>query len=79
MPVFAVNTDAFDFTFDYNPIETAELRSLAYEKLSVEDLRRIALWKLDRVLDVPEELLMKLRALTGKRLRPHHYSTNLYL
>jgi hypothetical protein len=61
MYVFNLSTDPLDFTFDYNPIETAALRSRTYEKLSADDLRRIALWKLDRVLEVPDELLMKLR------------------
>jgi hypothetical protein len=59
--------DPLNFQFDYNPTETAALRSRTYENLSIEDLRRIALWKLDRVLDVPDGLLAKLRALPGNR------------
>jgi hypothetical protein len=133
MHIFNATTDPLNFQFDYNPTETAALRSRTYEKLSIEDLRRIALWKLDRVLEVPECLLVKVRALagnasvtarspeaievlerlvqcdgvgypmasailkflhptifsiidvrayralTGKRLRPHQYTTDLYL
>jgi thermostable 8-oxoguanine DNA glycosylase len=69
MRTFNKATDSLDYVFDYNPVETSALREKTYENLSVEDLQRIALWKLDRVVEVPESLLQKLRELsTQERL-----------
>jgi thermostable 8-oxoguanine DNA glycosylase len=61
--IFDVNADTLEYEFDLNVRERDELRERAYNNLSMEDLRRIALWKLDRVLNVPEALLEQLRAL----------------
>lgn len=63
MPIFNSDTDPLDFNFDYNPVETAALRNRTYENLTIEDIRRFALWKLDRVVDVPDGLLSRLRSL----------------
>lgn len=63
MPIFNTDTDRLDFNFDYNPVETAALRNRTYENLTIEDIRRFALWKLDRVVDVPDELLNRLRSI----------------
>lgn len=64
------DSDRLQYKFDYNAKETAELKGKSYERLSVEDLRRFALWKLDRVLSVPESLLQKLRGIaTNKSLK----------
>ena len=65
MHIFNVDTDPLDLNFDYNPIETAALRGQTYANLKMEDLRRFALWKLDRVVDVPDALLADLRSLSG--------------
>lgn len=64
MPIFKIDSDRLDYEFDYNAVETNALRSRSYENLSIDDLRRITLWKLDRVVDVPEALLQQLRALS---------------
>ena len=66
MHIFDPSTGPLDYLFDYNAVETSELRGRTYENVSLEDLRRIALWKLDRVVDIPEGLLLKLRALADK-------------
>lgn len=63
MHKFDANVDSLNYKFDYNPIETEALRSRSYAALTLDDLRRIALWKLDRVVDVPQGLLDKLQAL----------------
>lgn len=64
--IFDVDTDSLDYEFDYNAVETTALRNRTYENISVDDLRRIALWKLDRVVDVPDSLLERLRRLATK-------------
>lgn len=64
MRVFDTRTDSLDYNFDFSPVETAALRKRTYEDLSKDDLRRMALWKLDRVVEVPESTIQKLRALT---------------
>lgn len=63
MQIFNIDTGSLDFKFDYSPVETIALRSRTYENLTIGDIRRFALWKLDRVVDVSESLLTKLRAL----------------
>jgi len=63
--IFDVDVDALDYVFDYNAVQTDALRARSYDNVSLEDLRRIALWKLDRVVDVSESLLAQLRALAG--------------
>jgi hypothetical protein len=66
MHIFNSTTDPLDYVFDYNAVETSALRERTYESLSLGDLRRIALWKLDRVVDIPESLLIKMRALADQ-------------
>lgn len=62
---YNVYTDRLDFQFVYNTEETAALNRLANRNASADlDLfRRIALWKLDRVLEIPKETISRLRAL----------------
>lgn len=51
-----------DLKFNYNPEETKELHELmnGNSNLTIDHLRRISLWKLNRVLNVPDELIKKL-------------------
>ena len=61
-----------NYKFDYNRSETAALwKSMrANDSIKLSDLHRIALWKLGRVLQVPEALLQRLRQIaTAKSLR----------
>ncbi len=59
------NRDELDFDFTYNRAETASLHEVVNgnDRVDIELLRRIALWKLDRILEVPETLLAQLREL----------------
>ncbi len=63
MKTFDLNSDSLNYNFSYNPEETKKLQSIMQNKkdISVEDLRRISLWKLDRVLDVSEETIVNLQ------------------
>lgn len=63
MKIFNSNDDRLDHFFDYNPVETAALRSRTYERVTLEDLRRFALWKLDRIVDVPDAVILGLQGL----------------
>ena len=57
--------DALKFSFSYNNDETAHLHQRINNNPNVDiaDLRRIALWKIGRVLDVSDETIALLRAL----------------
>lgn len=60
---FDQGVHALNFKFEYNPVETAAL-SLHLEantRVNVDDLRRVSLWKSNRVLNVSSETLEKLR------------------
>jgi hypothetical protein len=61
--------DVLEFSFEYNNDETTSLNKLANgnSQIDLELLRRIALWKFDRVLDVPNDTLEKLRAVATDR------------
>jgi thermostable 8-oxoguanine DNA glycosylase len=67
MRIFNKETDHLSHNFDYNVVETEELKKVSYENISIEDLRRIALWKLDRVIEVPDELLFELKQLPSNK------------
>lgn len=60
--------DALDFTFSYNDNETAELHAKLNGSTSIteDDLRRVSLWKSDRVLSVSKKTLEKLNELSAK-------------
>ncbi len=62
---YDADTDQLNFKFVYNPDETAALHALANRNGSADiDLfRRIALWKLDRVLEIPDETIRRLQGL----------------
>jgi len=57
--------DALDFPYDYNKTETGLLHTVANRngQVDLNLLRRIALWKLDRVLNVSSETIKRLQAL----------------
>ncbi len=57
--------DTLGFLFNYNRDESTALKQAAVRNPDVDInlLRRIALWKLDRVMNVSDELIDKLRAL----------------
>ena len=59
------DADQLNYEFHYNDEETAELHQLINNnaQIGIDDLRRIALWKIDRVLSVSDETLEKLRGL----------------
>ena len=60
--------DDLDFTFSYNDKETAELHAKLNGSTSIteDDLRRVSLWKSDRVLSVSKKTLEKLNELSAK-------------
>ncbi len=64
---YSIETDSLAYTFDYNRIETQRIRERLEhnDKVSVEDLRRVALWKIGRVLDIDDETLQSLRDLVA--------------
>jgi len=53
------------YSFSYNDEETAALHSRLNNnsEIDINDLRRVSLWKIDRVLGVSEETIEKLRKL----------------
>jgi len=72
MKTFDVNTDKLDYIFDYNPQETLLLKKRFAEinfgeELHIDDLRRVALWKLNRVLQVPDEIIEQLEQLAQNK------------
>ncbi|MFW6046827.1 MAG: hypothetical protein ACOCP4_03445 [Candidatus Woesearchaeota archaeon] len=74
---FDITKDKLNFDFDYNTDETNNLKNLfsgirENKTLSINDLRRIALWKIDRVLEISDELIKKLDDLAKNK------SVNIY-
>jgi hypothetical protein len=59
--------DSLNYDFSYNDEETIALhqRVNSNSKIDINDLRRISLWKIDRVLGVNDETIDKLRLLVG--------------
>ena len=66
---FCVATDALDYSFSYNTDETAALHQLMNEAstITIDHLRRISLWKLNRVMHVSDALLQKLLQLSQNK------------
>jgi hypothetical protein len=62
---FNVDKDELKYSFSYNEGETEALRDhfKAIRQPTLGDLRRVALWKIDRVLEVPDETLKTLAEL----------------
>lgn len=67
--VFSPATDILNYEFSYNPEETAFLKRSMKRRstISIDDLRRIALWKLDRVLNVPAATLVLLASISSEK------------
>ena len=49
--------------FTYQPDETNALKECNFESISMDEIRRIALWKINRTIDVPKDVLEKLQNL----------------
>lgn len=64
---FSAESDALNFNFSYNDKETAELHAKLNGSTSIteDDLRRVSLWKLNRVLSVSSNTLKKLNELSA--------------
>ena len=65
--IFDADNDMLDFEFSYNNEETAELHARLNGSTTIteHDLRRVSLWKSDRVLYVSGETLAKLNELSA--------------
>ena len=66
---FNQDADNLNYQFLYNDQETSDLHTKLNGALSitVDDLRRVSLWKSDRVIAVSEETLKKLEELSAKK------------
>ena len=66
---FDSDTDQLNYQFDYNNEESAALRERfsTANTIGLTDLNRVVLWKIDRVIAIPEELLATLSALRGMK------------
>ncbi|RLA84602.1 MAG: hypothetical protein DRG78_00860 [Epsilonproteobacteria bacterium] len=60
--VYDINKDVLKYKFDYNEKETNILKSRMNKKqnITIDDLRRISLWKLNRTLNVDNDTLTNL-------------------
>ena len=66
--IFQIGVDELNFPYDYNLEEAqnlharfGQIRANNNGALTTDDLRRVALWKINRILDVPDELLEQLQ------------------
>jgi thermostable 8-oxoguanine DNA glycosylase len=66
---FDLKCDRLDYTFTYNDKETKALHERLNGALTItiDDLRRVSLWKLDRVMSVSEDTLQKLVELSKNK------------
>ncbi len=64
--IFDQTEDSLNFDFSYNSDETKELHKIFNNKsdVSINDLRRIYLWKLNRVLNISDETIEKLQQIS---------------
>ena len=64
-----LKNDQLNYTFTYNDEETKALHEKLNDasSITIDDLRRISLWKLGRVMSVPDETLQKLVALSKNK------------
>ncbi len=67
---FDLDSDSLNYSFQYNSEETNALYSLLNKKknIDINDLRRISLWKINRILSVSDETINKLRDLANKNV-----------
>ena len=70
---FDLKKDELNLEFDYNLKETEKINSSIQnirenkEELKIDNLRQIALWKINRVVDIPQELIKQLEELTKQK------------
>lgn len=66
---FDGQTDELNFNFSYNDSETATLHAEINHNtlININDLRRISLWKINRVIGVSDEALDLLRRIAGSQ------------
>ena len=64
------DADKLAYDFSYNDYETTELHEGINRNpdIDINDLRRIALWKINRVLDVSEDTISKLQNLARLKI-----------
>ena len=64
-----LKNDQLNYTFTYNDEETKALHEKlnGASSITIDDLRRISLWKLGRVMSVPDETLQKLVELSNNK------------
>ena len=68
LKTFNIDADSLNFDFSYNPKETKFLKEDIENKKDITlcDIRRISLWKLDRVLEVSEDTISNLQQIAVK-------------
>ena len=66
---FDLNNDKLEFIYNYNNAETVSLNGKINNnsELDLNDIRRIALWKLDRIINIPKEIIEDLRKLACEK------------
>ena len=67
--IFNPGVDALKYSFEYNKQETESLHGLLNGKadISLDDLRKVSLWKTNRVLGVSDEVLDMLSGIAQKQ------------
>jgi hypothetical protein len=68
MRIFDIKKDNLDFDFNYNSDETKNIQQQfsKKERIEIDDLRRVALWKINRVLEISDDTLEKLNSIKNK-------------
>lgn len=68
MRQFQIEKDHLDYEFSYHVDEKKKIREQIDQKgsVNIEDLRRIALWKYDRIINVNDEFLCKLYSIISE-------------
>ncbi len=66
---YNLNSDKLGFIFNYNNAETAYLSKKINNnsELDINDIRRIALWKLDRIVNIPDEVIEDLKKIAEEK------------
>tara|TARA_B100000315_G_C14538825_1_gene569791 strand:+ start:863 stop:1396 length:534 start_codon:yes stop_codon:yes gene_type:complete len=66
---FEYKKDILNFKFSYNDKETGELNEILNNnaKINIDQIRRVALWKIDRVIDIPDNILDKIRSIVSTK------------
>ena len=67
--IYNEDTHKLDYKFDYHIQEKQDIRNLMKEKeeIDIDDIRRIALWKYNRIINIDEKLLMDMSKLMNKK------------